>query len=1150
MSTYTDLHNNIKETINVDYNRRTTNQQVKLLNEQNEYWGTFKGQMEVQGNSVISGAQLQDVVINNAVLCGDIDFGGTGIPIDEITNTLKQISVNYQSKDEELDGKITKNTDNITQLNKRLDEIKDAASGDTEKLEENLTKKISDTSVAILLSVANVSAFLSVENANIVSSLDLSVANLISAIEVEATTRKNDDDSLRLSITENANTIASNYNTLTKADDVLSNLALNVDKQSKERDEEIIAKIDAYADEVNEKFVLADSKMLSTVDENRHYEIIKSSSIVTNEYPFLLTDYAVNIISTTVEQLLLQCNGTNVGSVVKTADEKITIHFFKTLPDYLAVAVKAGQNYDFNKNKYTKVSNGYKVWYADDTIKFEHDNDPFFKIEYNNSYVGKVTHAHYNTDGQLLSGEIELDPEDSQFDVFMQGFNGKTISKDNKLLSYQDATIQLNDDLKSFTFRKGIIDAYYSIAYIASDDGDKKEFAKIFKNTLSDDADKNVIKFTATLSDDIEVTLTKENDMSADFTDAHGKKMRLQYDAELSALKQYDLNEKFSYDLKSASASTQPAFAKIVINDANAEYSHSYRGNIVYTVVNSDIEQLNAISVECSYDATRNIWSGVNDAIDNISISVSIFPGTDKVTVNGIAYGAQFNAQYEVDVESKKLDNIDTQYNSVLTTYAFDIHDTSLFIERGTKYNCIAYKAATPEQSYRDFECNIKSSGSQDVKIAVPVQKYLDKSREMIVNMTIESSMVDVKVVFSDESKQNISVMCNGKNVTDNYIIKPNTQNIFKLREYESGKFLLEQLDNADLLATMSAMQYDIADNHTSAVVLRRDVDAINEQLSSTLRYQGMISVDNSITSFAELLFNFYDDGDVKANDTRNKPVYPGYFWIVNAISNDYKIEDVKVGKNDRIYINGRDPIAISAVTSARVDVEDVYDSDTIHESQLCGISIILSNYTSDVSNALCEASCVLSTDDMFLSSQISGKVGIGTYDAKLGAYDISYTDLSIVTISDDAYYSLKNDGKLLSNITYVISSDRVNAHDERVINVAGPSVDTDAANKKYVDDISVEQDSKLADINKKLTNNTTGIAYLASVSAVNASFNERYDSVLSTVEVCHHKADGECDMLSVEQLIVTDEDVLSATGTKDQYHLTFKYGTLVLVKN
>jgi len=43
--------------------------------------------MEVEGNSVISGAQLNDVVINNAVLCGDIK-GAIDIPVDKIINTL------------------------------------------------------------------------------------------------------------------------------------------------------------------------------------------------------------------------------------------------------------------------------------------------------------------------------------------------------------------------------------------------------------------------------------------------------------------------------------------------------------------------------------------------------------------------------------------------------------------------------------------------------------------------------------------------------------------------------------------------------------------------------------------------------------------------------------------------------------------------------------------------------------------------------------------------------------------------------------------------------------------------------------------------------------------------------------------------------
>lgn len=46
MSTYTDLHNKIRETINVDYRTRFTNQQLCALNEENVYWGTFDGKVD------------------------------------------------------------------------------------------------------------------------------------------------------------------------------------------------------------------------------------------------------------------------------------------------------------------------------------------------------------------------------------------------------------------------------------------------------------------------------------------------------------------------------------------------------------------------------------------------------------------------------------------------------------------------------------------------------------------------------------------------------------------------------------------------------------------------------------------------------------------------------------------------------------------------------------------------------------------------------------------------------------------------------------------------------------------------------------------------------------------------------------------------
>lgn len=82
--------------------------------------------MEVEGNSVISGAQLNDVIINNAVLCGDIKGGGLDIPIDKITAALQQISDDFQEGDNQLYNKITANSLCIASLDRKINDSTDA----------------------------------------------------------------------------------------------------------------------------------------------------------------------------------------------------------------------------------------------------------------------------------------------------------------------------------------------------------------------------------------------------------------------------------------------------------------------------------------------------------------------------------------------------------------------------------------------------------------------------------------------------------------------------------------------------------------------------------------------------------------------------------------------------------------------------------------------------------------------------------------------------------------------------------------------------------------------------------------------------------------------------------------------------------------
>jgi len=125
------------------------------------------------------------------------------------------------------------------------------------------------------------------------------------------------------------------------------------------------------------------------------------------------------------------------------------------------------------------------------------------------------------------------------------------------------------------------------------------------------------------------------------------------------------------------------------------------------------------------------------------------------------------------------------------------------------------------------------------------------------------------------------------------------------------------------------------------------------------------------------------------------------------------------------------------------------------------------------------------------------------------------------VTISDDIYYALKNERKLADDIIYNVSSDYVNAHSDRVINVKYPEVNSDAANKKYVDDISAILNNDITTINEKITSIKGDITDLSDVSTKTTTkldtLNTRYDNALSTVEVCHHKDDDDCEELSVE---------------------------------
>jgi len=105
MSTYTDLHNRVKENITVDYNNRVTPQRVRFFNEQNEYWGTFRGHVSAENINInggsLNGVTLKDVILNGSVALPD------GIDLHKVLQQVKQISTDLVQTGEILEQEIS-----------------------------------------------------------------------------------------------------------------------------------------------------------------------------------------------------------------------------------------------------------------------------------------------------------------------------------------------------------------------------------------------------------------------------------------------------------------------------------------------------------------------------------------------------------------------------------------------------------------------------------------------------------------------------------------------------------------------------------------------------------------------------------------------------------------------------------------------------------------------------------------------------------------------------------------------------------------------------------------------------------------------------------------------------------------------------------
>ena len=297
MSTYTDLNNRIKENITVGYpqNDRITTQKVRLFNEENEYWGTFKGHVTAE-DITINGGQINGAVLSDVTLCGNIVLSGVDLP--KIGSDIRQISTEIQGVQSNLD-----------------DEIRDRVSADIRLRHLILS---SDSRIAELC-------------ANIYEDLSAETSARISAVSAEADARSAADDALQGEIEDLNVALNAETQERMRQDGLLSDYVASVNVSSENRFISAMNALSTHEADNVEQFADLSGKLTDRIEHERHYVIWGQNEEILKSYPYRLKDFATNIIKTSIKDGIVvdhEFEDAHVAWISCGADDQAIVQFY------------------------------------------------------------------------------------------------------------------------------------------------------------------------------------------------------------------------------------------------------------------------------------------------------------------------------------------------------------------------------------------------------------------------------------------------------------------------------------------------------------------------------------------------------------------------------------------------------------------------------------------------------------------------------------------------------------------------------------------------------------------------------------------------------------------------------------------------------
>ena len=254
------------------------------------------------------------------------------------------------------------------------------------------------------------------------------------------------------------------------------------------------------------------------------------------------------------------------------------------------------------------------------------------------------------------------------------------------------------------------------------------------------------------------------------------------------------------------------------------------------------------------------------------------------------------------------------------------------------------------------------------------------------------------------------------------------------------------------ITANANAIKKLNGDENTDGSVDKKIKDSL-AGLANAMHFRGVVTrAEGQDTDEAAIAANIANpkEGDVVVvTDSSKEYVYDGKKWVELGdetlyATNAKLTEEAKARAAADTFLSGKidalNGTGDGSVSKALADAKAYAD----------GISTTLSG---DYDKKIAAEATRAGDAEKVLSSAVDNKVLID---------GISATQLKVSHISDAEFRQKVVDGKLDKNEIYVVSSQNINAFDERITNVKTPELSSDAATKSYVDETVKGSQSKL----------------------------------------------------------------------------------------